>query len=639
MLQSTTGVKDKIASFWVEKCIAKARELQTEQLTNVATRDPRLNQKTLKGDARKAVKDEITRAIQTQVFAWLLKQPRDRYDALDADSPLRSQLRPGDHFNVALVLPGIDPHLDTPVEILHTYLLGQDKYVWYATHSNWDEKKSDTFTVRLQSSSTDGLSLDRLRAQYMVQYKNALVGRHFKALQQLGIFHLHGGLCSDMMFDLWRATGELGALLWYHKITNMETYLADLKVLINNVLDIWALIDPNRIICKPKLHALPHILEDIRRFGPALLFATEIFECFNSVFRLCSILSNRQSPSRDIATTFAGMERFKHQVSGGYWQAEDGTYIQAGREIRKFLKDNTQLQRRLGWVSRSVMTPGIVELIPRQGKSTGHSWSSIASECSAQDLPEPAFSSTGWRIGKYCVSQSRDECHEGSWVFYRSKEQQGESTTCGRIRKILVPLPCEGGELLWRKAIVLIERFSTSNTPHSRLNMPLLTRASQGPRLAIVTTSDVLFIFNAQHNCSRSGCSATGQVNVRQERSTTEILEKAIVHLDDNHFILNMHALHNAALTREALPRSLTEPRPYIRDRQAKLDEIAQGLRISGPVKRAQAAAKAAETRARNKKMKEARNTNKAPDVAVMDNAPADPTVAPGPATGLSAIL
>jgi hypothetical protein len=104
-------------------------------------------------------------------------------------------------------------------------LLGQDKYVWHDTSSAWDKKQDHLFAAQLQSSSIDGLSLPPIRAHYLIQYKNGLIGKHFKALQQLGVFHLHDGLCSNLLLDLWKATGELGAMLWIHTIRDMELYL------------------------------------------------------------------------------------------------------------------------------------------------------------------------------------------------------------------------------------------------------------------------------------------------------------------------------------------------------------------------------------------------------------------------------
>lgn len=217
-------------------------------------------------------------------------------------------------------------------------------------NSEWDKKQDSIFGIRLRESSIDGLTLSSVRSDYIVQYKNALIGTHFKILQQLGVFHLYDRLCSDLVLDLWKASGELGAMLWYHNIHNMEQYLVcynyiytmskhtdintheqgDPKILIANVLDIWVLIDPNRILVKPKLHVLPHVIEDIQRFGPPILYSTEIFKCWNAIFRFCSILSNHQAPSHDIAITLADTERFKHQVSGGWWCNESGQYVHAG---------------------------------------------------------------------------------------------------------------------------------------------------------------------------------------------------------------------------------------------------------------------------------------------------------------------
>lgn len=58
-----------------------------------------------------------------------------------------------------------------------------------------------------------------------MQYKENLIGKHFKALQQLTIFHLDDTMCPKLVQDLWKATGELGALLWFTEIDDMTTYL------------------------------------------------------------------------------------------------------------------------------------------------------------------------------------------------------------------------------------------------------------------------------------------------------------------------------------------------------------------------------------------------------------------------------
>lgn len=134
---------------------------------------------------------------------------------------------------------------------------------------------------------------------------------------------------------------------------------ADLEILLANVLDIWAIIDPNRMTVKAKLHLLTHLLADISRFGPATLYSTEIFECWNSIFRMCSVLSNHQAPSRDIAQSLADMETFKHIVSGGWWKQADGTPLQASVQVRTYLQSTPALQRRLGWVDPAGLKPGM----------------------------------------------------------------------------------------------------------------------------------------------------------------------------------------------------------------------------------------------------------------------------------------
>jgi hypothetical protein len=124
------------------------------------------------------------------------------------------------------------------------------------------------------------------------------------------------------------------------------------------VLDAFAEVDPLKIVDKIKLHLLPHLVPDIRRFGPAVRNSTEIFECFNAIFRLCSIFSNHQAPSRDIACKFSSMSRLKHILSGGYWLYKD-RWIQASPRVRRVLEADTTIQRHLGWVPPDLIKYGL----------------------------------------------------------------------------------------------------------------------------------------------------------------------------------------------------------------------------------------------------------------------------------------
>ncbi|KAJ7488709.1 hypothetical protein B0H11DRAFT_2405755 [Mycena galericulata] len=536
--QTLSGVKDKISQHWIKLLLEEAKDLHQIQLSTRETRDPRFNDTKFKGDARNALKIQIKRQIQQKLWDHLVQQPYEFVPLLENDR--------------------IDPHRDTPGEILHTYLLGNDKYVWHDTTKSWDPKKEETFASRLQASCLGGLSIPPPRPRYVVQYKNSLIGKHFKMLQQLAVFHIHD-LCSPLVFDLWKATGELGALLWYPIIKDMDSYLVDLQILIDNVLDIWGLIDPNKILVKGKLHVLAHLVDDVRRFGPAILYSTEIFECWNRIFRLCSILSNHAAPSRDIAVTLGDMERFKHMVSGGWWKSGDGRYVQAGPRVATFLQQNKELQRRLGWCEQIKPETGTVKLESSAKRNAGK-WD----EAAPFNINEPASFSKTWVHGKYVASQSGDCCSNGSWKPF-----------AGRIVKILA---AEGSDIASAPVSIIIEPFTVSSVRDKRLNMPVLVPST------------------TESNVDRYLCIG------RNERILTDNTQQCIIHSPEQRYILNMHGLHNAHLIREVLPRALISPVPYLTDRVASHARFAQQLRVSGPAKRAATQAKTRQTKEQNKR-------------------------------------
>lgn len=101
-------------------------------------------------------------------------------------------------------------------------------------HSPWKKAAKDTFAVRLQATEVSGLSIPPIRANYIMDYANSLVGKQLKIVDQVSIFHVHG-LIDDLTFDLLREVGFLSALLWFPVIKNLPEYLVSRHYLLNPI--------------------------------------------------------------------------------------------------------------------------------------------------------------------------------------------------------------------------------------------------------------------------------------------------------------------------------------------------------------------------------------------------------------------
>ncbi|KAJ6559278.1 hypothetical protein B0H10DRAFT_2169453 [Mycena sp. CBHHK59/15] len=501
-LQTQTGIKDMYTQYWIDQLLLRFKEHKIME-PNRSDRD-----------------------IQEELVQWTL----DNRDKI---------------YSAFLTMKGFDPTKDTPVEILHTILLGIVKYIWHISHTAWTPEQKQTYYFRLQSTATDGLSIHVIRANYIMQYAGSLIGRQFKTLAQTNVFHVYG-LVTEHQFMAWKATGELAALLWFPEIRNLAEY--HLQVAVANVLDVFAMIDPSKIISKIKYHLLAHIDEDVVEFGPLIGVATEIFECFNAIFRFCSILSNHLAPSRDIAIQLRDQEGLKHRLTGGWWVTGDNKWQRAGSGVQHFMAAHPVLQRLLGWSESKPLKHGVVKLVALKRGKTVRANYKLKAMSAARALNFGMYSSEStWEKCLHVISESLDECFVGSWVFALSGIDE-TSTISGHISDILVDTT--------GNVVVVVELFQVLSTRDKLYGMPVLVRRDSEITFSIVPAKSLRFKFN-----------------------------NFIVHNSLDRFIINSHAFHNAHLLRATLPRDLLAPIPLFDDGRTKHDKLAATLRAKRDTK------------------------------------------------------
>ncbi|KAJ7853254.1 hypothetical protein B0H13DRAFT_2284179 [Mycena leptocephala] len=476
----------------------------------------------------------------------------------------------------------LDPNHDTPVELLLTSLLGIIKYVWHILHTTWTEAERNLFVIRLQSTNINELTIPPIRAAYMMQYRNGLIGKHlyFKTLMQTMVFHMHG-LVSPELFRLVKAVSALGSVLWVHEIDNVKEYTVFDNDILSTVTHdndtgtfnhfnrecfgrIWR-HDPAKIIFKVKLHLLTHIVEDVIRIGPAIRNSTEIFECFNAIFRLCSILSNHQAPSHDIAQKFASMDRLKHILSSGFWK-QGNEWRQAAPNVRDVLQTMPIIRRHLGWVPLKKVLNGAMCFTSKE-KSPAIRWKDTQSASASNALAN--CRSVYWRCALALTAQSGDICSLKALKFV--------SQNVLIIRRVLELLTPVSGAPDVPTGLVTLENFLVSKELHPDYDMPVLRwPAELDLRIIMVLSDSLLFHFSVRHDCRLADCQPTAFRRVVQERQETSQTAPLIAHADDNHFCINMAAIHIQHI-----------PRPIYLDRKADHYGIATHLQVSQTMKRA----------------------------------------------------
>lgn len=130
---------------------------------------------------------------------------------------------------------GLDVHQDTPVEPLHTHLLGIVKYFWAQTI--WILEKAGNFGLfqaNLNSLEKAGLRIPNIMADYMCRYRGGLIGKHFKTICQVMAFAVCG-LVDEVIQKLWHALGRLTTMIWETQIEDMDNYIVRSSKLLSSL--------------------------------------------------------------------------------------------------------------------------------------------------------------------------------------------------------------------------------------------------------------------------------------------------------------------------------------------------------------------------------------------------------------------
>ncbi|KAJ7659053.1 hypothetical protein DFH06DRAFT_1326896 [Mycena polygramma] len=505
-------------------------------------------------------------------------------------------------------IKGLDPHQDTPVEILHVVLLGFVKYLWrdlvQLQLKNKDAKK-DLLTTRLSSLDVSGLGLSPLAGRTLVKYSGSLTGRDFRAIAQVAPFVVYD-LVSEDCFKTWQALSKLVPLIWQPEIDDIESHIALLTKEIEHFL-LCAARWTNRWFNKPKFHIIVHLPAHIRRFGPAILFATEAFESFNAIIRQKSVHSNRHAPSRDIAQAFAQGNRIRHLLSGGLFMAkatvappapaptaqpsiavptpstQPSTVAPEAQSTGPAVAPNTAVQSpTLPTTTPLKKMPAVMVTSIRIEESTKNDWThvgpgplslitshSTVSSYLGLDTKKivPGGVSISDKRGPRTVENTLTGQHIPGWSTKTGLFQTNASLTlhngdhCVPGNFIIAQNPQSLGETFVARVEEIIQQtgslaaFSSKpdgvllqhaliNTTHSRYGMPSIQLLNQW---SMHSTKELLCTVNVQHNCLDNKCGPSGSRPVFQERIKTTQTRAEIAHSKNTHdIVLNTAQMRDA---------------------------------------------------------------------------------------------
>ncbi|KAK4698294.1 hypothetical protein P7C70_g7986, partial [Phenoliferia sp. Uapishka_3] len=457
---------------------------------------------------------------------------------------------------------GYDVTQGTPPGILHVFLLGPAKYAWSRTlgvGESDDRRKAIRAQVScwLEQASTAGLPAGTtLNAEYFVQHADSLVGKELRLLSQICPIALaplvESGIVSTEVLNLWRAIGDLGALLYVQTVPEEEinTYVIQLQRAVDHLFAAISTSVPAILLSKIKYHLTAHIPQFVKKFSIPKCFDEERYEAHHKVFRDASDKSNRHRPSFDICRRISDQETTAHVLSGGYYKGSNGKMRKASPSLRQLMlsRQASVFRQKFGLDFASpTPQPGKFEKssdIINLESSLLHSYSST--------FKDPAAPLNTSRVN-YIVSRDGDICRKGNFIHLSSCSSALNSVPrhcLARIDEmILDPSPGPGAK---KQVAVLATRLLRAVEPDPGYNAPAYETDSR----MIIRPTDIACVVRLEHNCLMQHCAPVGDAGVnRQEGEERQTTKPAIVHTSpDNYFILSTHLQRSRASLQHLYP-------------------------------------------------------------------------------------
>ncbi|KAI9435019.1 hypothetical protein BJY52DRAFT_1131296, partial [Lactarius psammicola] len=459
-------------------------------------------------------------------------------------------------------IQGLDPHVDTPVEILHTVLLGFVKYFWRDVVHNQlgsNPREKEVLKTRLNSLDISGLQLgQQLSGRTLVQYAGSLTGRDFRIIAQVAPYMLYN-LVPTACFDAWVSLSNLVPLIWQPSIPDIDKYIAHLETAITEFLFC--------VICwtpcwfnKLKFHFILHLPAHIRRFGPAVLFATETFESYNAIIRgksVDNVHSNCLAPSRDIALAFAHYSQVWHLLSGGphfFCDSEQSwKYLQAFGSSHTNLGNALSIDAGRAGIWQQVTSVAPQMLLNQHSATPSYVGPSLSvNSHMARHFPTfpPSLSppplvslSSTYFMATSITLLNGDICHLGDWVLFSLIADSIEPPGLGRIREIAVSINVTRTQQYPRLDAILLQQADVAGCvgPYQ------VPRISVGDNWAAVDVTHILCSANIQHQCHSHHCIALGSEVIYQEQWATNQTQAVVVHNAPEDLLLNTAQMRDAA--------------------------------------------------------------------------------------------